>query len=585
MLKIFKYLKGQEYLLLLLSLIFIVAQVWLDLKLPEYMGVITTLAQTPGSPISEIFSNGGIMILITLLSVIASIIVAGFAAKIGSNLAARLRSKVFNKVQSFSPEEINHFSIASLITRSTNDITQVQMLIVMGLQIVVKSPILAVWAIVKILDKSWQWSFATAVSIVVLLVFAGIFIALAIPKFTKIQTQTDMLNKISRENLTGLRVVRAYNAENYQEDKFEISNMNLTKTNLFTNRLTAALLPAIDLIMNGLTLSVYWIGAVLISQALVENRLILFSDMMIFSSYSFQLLMAFMMLVMIFVLIPRANVSAKRINEVLDVVPVMKDGHLEDDSNSLKGQIEFKNVSFKYAGAEDYIIKNISFKATKGETVAIIGSTGSGKSTIINLIPRFYDATAGEILVNGINVKDYKQAVLRNKIGYVSQKAVLFKGSILSNIIFGDNGGSRITKDDATKASEIAQAKEFIEKKEEQYDSYIAQGGANLSGGQKQRLAIARAIARKPEILIFDDSFSALDYKTDRILRDELKKQTSTITSIIVAQRIGTIKNADKIIVLEDGEIVGMATHSELMENCDVYREIAYSQLSKEELE
>lgn len=585
MLKIFKYLKGQEYLLLFLSLIFIIVQVWLDLKLPEYMGIITTLAQTPGSPMSEIFSNGGIMILITLLSVIASIIVAGFAAKIGSNLAARLRSKVFNKVQSFSPEEINHFSIASLITRSTNDITQVQMLIVMGLQIVVKSPILAVWAIIKILDKSWQWSFATAVSIVVLLVFAGIFIALAIPKFTKIQTQTDMLNKISRENLTGLRVVRAYNAENYQEDKFEISNMNLTKTNLFTNRLTAALLPAIDLIMNGLTLSVYWIGAVLISQTLVENRLLLFSDMMIFSSYSFQLLMAFMMLVMIFVLIPRANVSAKRINEVLEVVPVMQDGHLEDDSNSLKGQIEFKNVSFKYAGAEDYIIKNISFKATKGETVAIIGSTGSGKSTIINLIPRFYDATAGEILVNGINVKDYKQAVLRNKIGYVSQKAVLFKGSILSNIIFGDNGGSRITKDDATKASEIAQAKEFIEKKEEQYDSYIAQGGANLSGGQKQRLAIARAIARKPEILIFDDSFSALDYKTDRILRDELKKQTSTITSIIVAQRIGTIKNADKIIVLEDGEIVGMATHSELMENCDVYQEIAYSQLSKEELE
>ena len=585
MLKIFKYLKGQEYLLLFLSLIFIIVQVWLDLKLPEYMGIITTLAQTPGSPMSEIFSNGGIMILITLLSVIASIIVAGFAAKIGSNLAARLRSKVFNKVQSFSPEEINHFSIASLITRSTNDITQVQMLIVMGLQIVVKSPILAVWAIIKILDKSWQWSFATAVSIVVLLVFAGIFIALAIPKFTKIQTQTDMLNKISRENLTGLRVVRAYNAENYQEDKFEISNMNLTKTNLFTNRLTAALLPAIDLIMNGLTLSVYWIGAVLISQTLVENRLILFSDMMIFSSYSFQLLMAFMMLVMIFVLIPRANVSAKRINEVLEVVPVMQDGHLEDDSNNLKGQIEFKNVSFKYAGAEDYIIKNISFKATKGETVAIIGSTGSGKSTIINLIPRFYDATAGEILVNGINVKDYKQAVLRNKIGYVSQKAVLFKGSILSNIIFGDNGGSRITKDDATKASEIAQAKEFIEKKEEQYDSYIAQGGANLSGGQKQRLAIARAIARKPEILIFDDSFSALDYKTDRILRDELKKQTSTITSIIVAQRIGTIKNADKIIVLEDGEIVGMATHSELMENCDVYQEIAYSQLSKEELE
>lgn len=585
MLKIFKYLKGQEYLLLFLSLIFIIVQVWLDLKLPEYMGIITTLAQTPGSPMSEIFSNGGIMILITLLSVIASIIVAGFAAKIGSNLAARLRSKVFNKVQSFSPEEINHFSIASLITRSTNDITQVQMLIVMGLQIVVKSPILAVWAIIKILDKSWQWSFATAVSIVVLLVFAGIFIALAIPKFTKIQTQTDMLNKISRENLTGLRVVRAYNAENYQEDKFEISNMNLTKTNLFTNRLTAALLPAIDLIMNGLTLSVYWIGAVLISQTLVENRLILFSDMMIFSSYSFQLLMAFMMLVMIFVLIPRANVSAKRINEVLEVVPVMKDGHLEDDSYSLKGQIEFKNVSFKYAGAEDYVIKNISFKATKGETVAIIGSTGSGKSTIINLIPRFYDATAGEILVNGINVKDYKQAVLRNKIGYVSQKAVLFKGSILSNIIFGDNGGSRITKDDATKASEIAQAKEFIEKKEEQYDSYIAQGGANLSGGQKQRLAIARAIARKPEILIFDDSFSALDYKTDRILRDELNKQTSTITSIIVAQRIGTIKNADKIIVLEDGEIVGMATHSELMQNCDVYQEIAYSQLSKEELE
>lgn len=584
MIKILKHLKPKEWFLAIFSVVFIVLQVWLELKLPDYMGNLTELVQTEGSKMNEILYNGGIMLVITLTSVICSIIVAGFAAKIATNLSARLRERVFDKVQSFSMGEINNFSIASLITRSTNDVVQVQTLIVMGLQTIIKCPILAVWAIIKILDKSWQWSLATGIAVGALLLVASIFILVAIPKFKRVQQQTDDLNRMSRENLTGIRVVRAYNAEKYQESKFDNANVILTKTNLFTNRLMSIMMPSVDIIMNGLTLSIYWIGAVLISAAALTDQLTLFSDMMVFSSYALRLLMAFMMLIIVFILLPRASVSAKRITEVLNTDPSIKDGKIDAIGVEKVGEIEFKNVSFKYPDAEDYVIDNISFKVNKGETIAFIGSTGCGKSTVINLIPRFYDATQGEILIDGVNVKDYKQADLRNKIGYVSQRATLFKGSISSNVNFGDNGKKAQTDQDIATAIKVAQAEEFVTNIEGGYNGYISPGGTNLSGGQKQRLSIARAIARKPEFLIFDDSFSALDYKTDRMLRSDLKKNAGDMTVLIVAQRIGTIKNADKIVVLDDGVIVGMGTHSELMQSCEVYREISYSQLSKEEL-
>ncbi|WP_405175026.1 ABC transporter ATP-binding protein [Paenibacillus sp. FSL H8-0261] len=584
MLKLLKNLEPKEWFLFGISLMFIIAQVWLDLELPDYMSDITRLIQTPGSEMNEILVAGGWMLLCALGSLATSVVVAGIAARIAADLSARLRSKLFDKVQSFSMEEISNFSTASLITRSTNDITQVQMLIVIGLQLLVKAPILAVWAILKISGKSWEWTLTTGAAVALLVVIVAVCIVLVLPKFKKLQLLTDNLNRVSRENLNGLRVIRAYNAEEYQEQKFAVANNELTSTNLFANNVMTLLMPSITLIMSGLSLSIYWVGAVLIQAAEGTAKMGLFSDMIVFSSYAMQVVMAFMMLIMIFILLPRAQVSAKRINEVLETVPSLKNGSVTQFPVKREDEIEFKGVSFKYPDAEEYVLENISFTAKQGETVAFIGSTGCGKSTLVNLIPRFYDATEGEVLVNGINVREYDQQALRNKMGYVSQKAVLFGGTVSSNIAFGENGSGQVLSSDIVDAVYTSQSSEFVEKLEGNYDAHIAQGGTNLSGGQKQRLSIARAIARRPEILIFDDSFSALDYKTDRKLRSELKKDAHDSTMLIVAQRIGTIKDADKIIVLEAGRIAGMGTHDELIQSCDVYQEIAYSQLTKEEL-
>ncbi|MEY9974716.1 ATP-binding cassette subfamily B multidrug efflux pump [Lysinibacillus sp. RC46] len=585
MLKIFKYLKPKEWTLIVASIVFIVGQVWLDLKLPDYMAKITTLVQTEGSKTSEIWTAGGKMLLCALGSMILAIIVGYFAAKVATSLSKELRKGVFNKTLSFSMEEINGFSIASLITRSTNDITQIQQTVAMGLQVMIKAPILATWAILKIMGKSWEWSAATGVAVIVLLILIGNLIIFVLPKFKVVQKLTDNLNRVTREGLTGIRVVHAYNAQGYQEEKFEKVNNNLTDTNLFVNRLMALMQPGMGLIMSGLTLSIYWIGAHLINNAAGMDRIGKFSDMVVFSSYAMQVVMAFMLLSMTFILLPRAAVSAARINEVLNTPQTIIDGATQSSPKGIEGEIELRNVSFKYPDAEDYVLKDISFTAHKGETVAFIGSTGSGKSTLINLIPRFYDATDGEVLVDGINVKEYAHEALYNKLGYVSQKAVLFSGTVKSNVAYGDNGQTSSTDEEIKKAVEIAQGQEFVEKMDGEYEAAIAQGGTNLSGGQKQRLSIARAVNRNPEIFIFDDSFSALDYKTDRQLRSTLKKETKGATSLIVAQRIGTIKDADKIIVLDEGKIVGMGTHSELLKTCNTYQEIAYSQLSKEELE
>lgn len=584
MLKIFKNFKGKEWLLLSISVVFIVLQVWLDLRLPDYMSDITRLVQTQGSEMSEILTTGGWMLLCALGSLIASVIVAALAAKIASNFSATLRSKLYDKVQDFSMEEINNFSTASLITRSTNDVTQVQTFIVIGLQLLIKAPILAVWAVLKITGKNWELSLTTGIAILILLIIVGICIAIALPRFAKLQKLTDNLNRIARENLSGISVTRAYNAERYQEDKFEEANSELTSVNLVANRVMATLLPSISFIMSGLTLAIYWVGAVLIQNADITSRMGLFSDVVVFSSYAMQVVMAFMMLVIVFILMPRASVAAKRINEVLDTEIKIKNGTTSQEIVSAVGEIEFNNVSFKYPDADDYVIKDISFKVNRGETVAFIGATGSGKSTLINLIPRFYDATEGEVLVNGMNVKEYDQKHLRNKLGYVPQKVTLFEGSIESNIAFGDNGRSKISKDDVVYGIYGAQATEFVERLDGQYEAHVSQGGNNFSGGQKQRLSIARAISRNPEVLIFDDSFSALDYKTDSKLRKFLKHESVGTTTIVVAQRISSIKEADKIIVLDNGLIVGMGKHDDLMKECNVYQEIAYSQLSKEEL-
>ena len=584
MLKIFKNFKGKEWLLLSISVVFIVLQVWLDLRLPDYMSDITRLVQTQGSEMSEILTTGGWMLLCALGSLIASVIVAALAAKIASNFSATLRSKLYDKVQDFSMEEINNFSTASLITRSTNDVTQVQTFIVIGLQLLIKAPILAVWAVLKITGKNWELSLTTGIAILILLIIVGICIAIALPRFAKLQKLTDNLNRIARENLSGIYVTREYNAERYKEDKFEEANSELTSVNLVANRVMATLLPSISFIMSGLTLAIYWVGAVLIQNADITSRMGLFSDVVVFSSYAMQVVMAFMMLVIVFILMPRASVAAKRINEVLDTEIKIKNGTTSQEIVSAVGEIEFKNVSFKYPDADDYVIKDISFKVNRGETVAFIGATGSGKSTLINLIPRFYDATEGEVLVNGMNVKEYDQKHLRNKLGYVPQKVTLFEGSIESNIAFGDNGRSKISKDDVVYGIYGAQATEFVERLDGQYEAHVSQGGNNFSGGQKQRLSIARAISRNPEVLIFDDSFSALDYKTDSKLRKFLKHESVGTTTIVVAQRISSIKEADKIIVLDNGLIVGMGKHDDLMKECNVYQEIAYSQLSKEEL-
>ena len=584
MVKLLKKLTWKDFILAAVAFVFIIVQVWLSLTMPDYMSEITKLVQTKGSKMNDILIAGGKMLACALGSLLAAVCTSICASKISSNFSANLREQVFHKVQSFSMEEIGNFSTASLITRSTNDITQVQMLIVMGLEVLLKAPIMAVWALCKISTKNWQWTASTGVAVVVLLSFVGVCVAVALPKFKKLQSLTDNLNRVTRENLTGLNVVRAYNAEGYQQKKFNDANDELTKTQLFANRTMGTMMPGIQMVMNGLMLAIYWIGAYLISNAQMFDKLTIFSDMIVFTQYAMQVVMSFMMLVMIFVLLPRASVSAKRINEVLDMPLSIKDGTKENGIDGKKGEVEFRNVSFCYPDAEKDVIEDISFTAHKGETIAFIGSTGCGKSTVINMIPRFYDATKGEVLVDGVNVKEYTQKALRNKIGYVSQKAVLFTGSIKSNVAYGDNGTKGFTDDDVKQAVETAQAKEFVDKTEGGVDAFVAQGGSNFSGGQKQRLSIARAICRHPEILIFDDSFSALDYKTDRVLRDTLRKTCADATRFIVAQRIGTIRDADKIIVLDDGKIAGMGKHNELMETCEVYRQIAYSQLSKEEL-
>lgn len=584
MVKLLKKLTWKDFILAAVAFVFIIVQVWLSLTMPDYMSEITKLVQTKGSKMNDILIAGGKMLACALGSLLAAVCTSICASKISSNFSANLRGQVFHKVQSFSMEEIGNFSTASLITRSTNDITQVQMLIVMGLEVLLKAPIMAVWALCKISTKNWQWTASTGLAVVVLLSFVGVCVAVALPKFKKLQSLTDNLNRVTRENLTGLNVVRAYNAEGYQQKKFNDANDELTKTQLFANRTMGTMMPGIQMVMNGLMLAIYWIGAYLISNAQMFDKLTIFSDMIVFTQYAMQVVMSFMMLVMIFVLIPRASVSAKRINEVLDMPLSIKDGIKENGIDGKKGEVEFRNVSFCYPDAEKDVIEDISFTAHKGETIAFIGSTGCGKSTVINMIPRFYDATKGEVLVDGVNVKEYTQKALRNKIGYVSQKAVLFTGSIKSNVAYGDNGTKGFTDDVVKQAIETAQAKEFVDKTDGGVDAFVAQGGSNFSGGQKQRLSIARAICRHPEILIFDDSFSALDYKTDRVLRDTLRKTCADATRFIVAQRIGTIRDADKIIVLDDGKIAGMGKHNELMETCEVYRQIAYSQLSKEEL-
>lgn len=586
MLKILKYLTKKDWMFVLCSFLFVVVQVYLDLRLPDYMSEITRLVQTSNSEMREILSAGGYMLLCAFGSLIAAFIVGYFAAQIASNLSWKLRSSVYDKIEGFSMAEINKFSTPSLITRSTNDITQIQNIVAMGLQLIIKAPITAVWAVCKILDKGWQWSGATGGAILVLVLIILVIMIFALPRFKKIQKLTDRLNLVTRENLTGIRVVRAYNAENYQNSKFENVNEEITKNNLVINRVMSILQPGMMFVLNGLTLAIYWIGAYLINDANIMDKMNLFSDMIVFSSYSMQVIMAFMMLTMIFIMMPRASVSAKRILEVLNTKESIVDGDGKFEKTSKIGEIEFKNVSFKYPDSEgsDYVLRDINFTAKIGETVAIIGSTGSGKTSLINLIPRFYDVTEGEVLVNGVNVKKYKQKELNNLLGYVHQKAVLFSGNITSNVAYGNNGKENYSELDVKRAVKIAQGTEFVENMENTYNASISQGGSNVSGGQKQRLSIARAICRKPEIYIFDDSFSALDYKTDRKLRSVLKHEISNATNLIVAQRIGTIIDADKIIVLDEGQIAGMGTHHELMKKCRVYQEIAYSQLSKEEL-
>lgn len=584
MFKLFKNFTKREWTLIFTAIVFIVVQVWLDLTLPDYMSQITTLVQTPGSEMIEILQAGGKMLLCALGSLASSVIVAVMTAKVAANFAANLREKLYDKVQSFSLEEIGRFSTASLITRSTNDVQQVQMFITMGLQVIIKAPIMAIWAVTKIAGKSYQWSLATGIAVVVLIVIIAICLIFAYPKFQKLQTLTDNLNRVTRENLTGLNVVRAYNGEAYQEEKFEQANQELTKTTLFANRVMAILTPGIQGIMSGLSLAIYWIGAIIINNAQMGEKLGLFSDMVVFSSYATQVVMAFMMMTIIFIMLPRASVSAKRINQVLDTKISIIDGKYDEDVNQVKGEIEFNNVSFRYPGAKEYVLKDISFKAHQGETVAIIGSTGSGKSTLINLVNRFYDVSEGEVLIDGVNIKKYKLHAIHDMIGYISQKAILFSGTIKSNVAFGDNGKQKVLDSDVVDAIYTAQAADFVENLPDGYDNYVAQGGSNYSGGQKQRISIARAISRRPEILIFDDSFSALDYKTDRKLRQALNDYCQDTTRLIVAQRIGTIRDADKIIVLDDGKMAGIGSHDELMKNCKVYQQIAYSQLSKEEL-
>lgn len=584
MFKLLKNLQKKDWIVVIITFVLVFAQVWLELKMPDYMSQITRLVQTEGSQMSEILKNGGYMMLCAFGSLLAAVITGYMTSIVASNFSMRVRKNIFDKVENLTMQEVKNFSTSSLITRTTNDITQVQMLVGMGMQLLIKAPITAVWAILKILNKSWQWSALTGAAVVILLSVIGTLTSIIMPRFKIVQKLIDKLNGVTRENLTGIRVVRAFNAEQYQRDKFENANNKLTNQQLFNQKTFAILQPVMYLVMHVLTLAIYFVGAYLIKDAVGMEKITLFGDMVVFSSYAMQVIMSFLMLAMIFMMLPRAGVSANRINEVLDTDITIKNGKQKEGKKGEIGTVEFRNVCFKYPGADEYLLENISFKVNKGETVAFIGSTGSGKSTLINLVPRFYDVTEGEVLVDGVNVKEYNLESLYNKIGYVPQKAVMFNGTVASNVAYGDNGKGNKTEDKIKEAVKIAQGKEFVEKMDGQYDAHIAQGGTNVSGGQKQRLAIARAIARDPEIYIFDDSFSALDYKTDSMLRKELKKYTKDATNLIVAQRIGTIINADKIIVLDEGKIAGMGTHKELLENCEVYKQIALSQLSEEEL-
>lgn len=587
MLRILKHLRWKEWLLVAACVVLIVGQVQLDLALPDYMSEITRLVQTKGSQMSDILLAGGKMLLCALGSMLLTVCTTFFTAQIASRFSARLRGEMYRKVVGFSNEEINRFSTASLITRTTNDISQLQMFFSFGMQSLIKAPIMAFIAVGKISTKSWEWSLLTGgviAFVCVLLVFIMLY---AVPRMKKMQTLTDNLNRITRENLTGLQVVRAYNAENYQEGKFAKANEEMTRNSQQANIAMSVMNPGMNLAMNGLTLGIYWIGAALISAIAVTSpaammeRIGLFSDMVVFMQYAMQVIMAFLMLVMIFVMLPRVTVSAGRVNEVLDTKARIVDGKETQGKPGMKGEIEFRDVSFRYPDADGDTIHHISFTAHHGQTVALIGATGCGKSSIINLIPRLYDATSGQVLVDGVDVRDYTQDALRSKIGFVPQKAFLFAGTVSSNVGYGEDNASGAA---IRKAVAVAQAAEFVESPEVGYSGTVAQGGSNFSGGQKQRLSIARAVARDPEILVFDDSFSALDYKTDHALRQALREQTSGTTNIIVAQRIGTIRDADCILVIEDGAIVGKGTHRELMESCKVYQEIAYSQLSKEEL-
>lgn len=587
MVRILKYMRGREWIMIAISIICIVGQVQLDLKLPEYMSEITRLVQTEGNKMSDVWIAGGNMMLCALGSLVLAIIMGFLSAQIAAQFSYRLREGVYNKVMSFSETEMNRFSTASLITRSTNDITQVQMFVVMGMALLIKAPITAVIAIRKISTKNWQWTALTAGVIVFVCIIIAFIMIYAVPRFKKMQVLTDNLNRVTRENLTGLLVVRAYNAEDYQEGKFDKANDELTTTQLQAQLAMTVMNPGMNLAMNGLTLGIYWIGAVLISNIVITDmasmleRVTIFSDMVVFMNYAMQVIMSFLMLVMIFIMLPRVSVSVQRLNEVLSTKPCMEDGNKTEGLEGLKGEIEFKNVSFRYQDSGEDVIHNINFVAHRGETVALIGATGSGKSTIINLIPRMYDATEGQVLVDGVDVKEYSSAALREKIGFVPQKAFLFSGTIAANIGYGEEN---LSEEDMKWAAEISQAKEFIETAEVGYEGSVSQSAKNFSGGQKQRLSIARAIAKKAEILVFDDSFSALDYRTDRILRQALKRESKGVTNIIVAQRIGTIMDADRILVIEDGQIVGNGSHSELMQSCNTYKEIALSQLSKEEL-
>lgn len=584
MLKLLKNLQKKDFLFILISTALIVLQVSLELKIPEYMQTIVQLIISESDPMNEILKNGGLMLACALCSAVLAVIVGFFAARIATNFARRLREMVFEKVNSFSTAEIKHFSTASLITRTTNDITQVQGILAMGLQLLIKAPVMAIWALLKIVSTNWQWTTATAASVLFIFAFIVVIMVCVLPKFKKIQELTDNLNKVTREELTGTRVVRAFNAEQYQSDKFEKANADITKTHLFTISFMSFLDPVMMVVMSGLPLAIYLIGANLIyNTASPLDQLTLFTQMTTFSTYAIQVVMSFVLLVMIFIMLPRAQVSARRISEILETKSSVVDGN--GASLPIKtGEVQFVNVGFKYPDAEEYVLHDISFKAEKGQTVAFIGSTGSGKSTLINLVPRLYDATEGQVIVDGVNVKDYKISDLNNIVGYIAQKPVLFSGTVNSNIKFGEVRGEKVTDGDVDFAIDVSQSN-FVNSLDGGKDARIDQGGKNVSGGQKQRLAIARALARKPEILIFDDSFSALDYKTDKLLREAIKEKSGDTTCLIVAQRIGTIKDADKIIVLNNGRIVGEGTHSELMETNEIYREIAYSQLSKEELQ